>query len=84
MYKSVFPTERSADEQRRVALDYITEAWIEAVKDGLDPDHIAEAALDAAVREMVALRGEDYTVDRLTRQVARVEAGECSAHTTRQ
>lgn len=84
MHRSVFLAERSDEDQRRQALDYITEAWIEAIKDGLDPDHVAVAALEAAVREMVALRGERYTIDMLTRQSGRVEAGECSTHTTRQ
>lgn len=84
MYRIASPSSLSAEEQRRDALDYITDAWIEAVRDGLDPDHIAEAALEAAVREMVALRGEDYTIDRLAQQSERVEAGECSAHATRQ
>lgn len=84
MRRTLSTSARSTDDQRRDAVDYITEAWIEAVKDGLDPDYIAEAALAAAVRELVALRGETLTVEMLNRQCGRVEAGECSAHTTRQ
>lgn len=84
MYWPDYLSEKSADDQRRDALAYITEAWIEAVRDGLDPDHIAQVALEAAIREMVALRGEKYTVHMLAKQSERVEAGECSVHATRQ
>jgi len=84
VYRIIFPSDRSDEDQRRKALDYITDAWIEAVKDGLDPNQIAVAALEASIREMVALRGETYTIDMLARQSGRVEAGECSAHATRQ
>jgi hypothetical protein len=76
--------EMRADEQKRVALGYITEAWIEAVKDGIDPDHVADAALEAALREMVALRGEVETVRLLSVFAPRVERGDFTTVTTRQ
>lgn len=74
----------SVDEQKRAALCYITEAWIEAVKDGLDPDAVAEAALEAAVRELVALKGESSVAALLEGLAPRAERGEFSAHYVRQ
>lgn len=74
----------STDEQKRVALDYITEAWIEAVKDGVEPDQVALAAFEASLRELVALRGEECVSDMLSGAVPRVQSGEFSSHITRQ
>jgi hypothetical protein len=70
----------SADEQKRAALGYITEAWIEAVKDGLDPDTVAEAALETAVRELVALKGESQVAALLEGLAPRAERGEFSSY----
>ena len=52
-------TEASAD--KRAALTYVTEAFAEAELDGLDGDCVAQAALFAAFRELVATYGEDAT-----------------------
>ena len=73
-----------AQEQRQLALSYLTGAWIEAVSNGLDPDHIAEAALEAALKELVALKGEIYVSQMLNQLSPRVNAGEFSIHITRQ
>ena len=79
------PTEDDrAQEQRQLALSYLTGAWIEAVSNGLDPDHIAEAALEAALKELVALKGEVYVAQLMTQLSPRVNAGEFSIHITRQ
>jgi len=81
----MIPTETATrDEQKRVALSYITEAWIEAVKDGVDPDHVAEAAFEAAIREMVALKGEETVANLLAEIGPAVANGEFTAHLTRQ
>jgi hypothetical protein len=74
----------STDDQKNAALGYITEAWIEAVKDGLDPECVAEAALEAAVRELVALRGEARVTSLIETLGPRVGRGEFSTHVTRQ
>jgi hypothetical protein len=73
-----------AQEQRQLALSYLTGAWIEAVSNGLDPDYIAEAALEAALKELVALKGEIYVAELLAQTSPRVNAGEFSIHITRQ
>lgn len=76
--------DENAQEQRQLALSYLTGAWIEAVSNGLDPDYIAEAALEAALKELVALKGEVYVAQMLTQLSTRVNAGEFSIHITRQ
>jgi len=51
--------ELSAADTRREALAYVSEAFAEAVLDGIDAEAFAEAALCAAFRELVANYGED-------------------------
>lgn len=83
-YWAVLADDRTGDEQKRVALGYITDAWIEAVKDGIDPDHMAEALLEVAMRELVALRSEAEVVRALAAYAQRIENGEFSTYATRQ
>lgn len=61
-----FPTlhdEPSASDERRAALHYVTEAFAEAVNDGIEGDCFAQAALFAAFRELVAVYGEDAVAE---------------------
>ena len=51
--------ELDAADARRAALAYVSEAFAEAVLDGIDVDAFADAALCAAFRELVANYGED-------------------------
>ena len=44
---------------KQAALSYVTEAFAEAELDGLDGDCMAQAALFAAFRELVATYGEE-------------------------
>jgi hypothetical protein len=46
--------ELSDADARRAALNYVSEAFAEAVLDGIDVDSFADAALCAAFRELVA------------------------------
>ncbi|MGE3244787.1 MAG: hypothetical protein AB7F96_02215 [Beijerinckiaceae bacterium] len=48
-----------ASEERRAALSYVTEAFAEAVRDGIEGDCFAQAALFAAFQELVAVYGEE-------------------------
>ena len=64
MNDNSFPTdlaEASAD--KRAALSYVVEAFVEAQLDGLDADCMAQAALFAAFQELVATYGVDATAD---------------------
>ncbi len=50
-------------EQKRVALTYLTQAWGDAVAEGVDSDILAHAALFAALSDLVASYGEDAVAD---------------------
>lgn len=52
--------EHAAADEKRAALAYVTEAFAEAVHDGIDSDCFAHAALFAAFQELVANHGEDH------------------------
>ncbi len=52
-------SDASAD--KRAALTYVVEAFVEAQLDGLDSDCMAQAALFAAFQELVATYGEEAT-----------------------
>jgi hypothetical protein len=74
--------ELSDADARRAALNYVSEAFAEAVLDGIDVDSFADAALCAAFRELVAAYGEE-TAARLAEGLAeRVRLGEFSSSLT--
>jgi hypothetical protein len=70
-----------AADARRAALNYVSEAFAEAVLDGIDVDAFAEAAICAALREIVAVHGEDHAFEIARRLPERIRAGEFSART---
>lgn len=45
--------------EKRAALGYVVEAFVEGQLEGIDPDCMAQAALFAAFQELVATYGED-------------------------
>jgi hypothetical protein len=67
-----------AAEARVSALDYVSEAFAEAVLDGVEVADLAEAAIATALREMVAAHGEDKVADIVQTWPERVRAGEFS------
>ncbi len=50
-------------EQKRVALAYLTQAWGDAVADGVGSDVLAHAALFTALSDLVASYGEDAVAE---------------------
>lgn len=50
-----------ADRDKRVALGYVTQAFAEAEREGLDSDFVVQAALFEAFRHLVELYGEEQT-----------------------
>ncbi|CTQ70325.1 MULTISPECIES: hypothetical protein [Stappiaceae] len=44
---------------RRAALGFISEAWSEAIANGVDADAVAHAAMFTALADLVAAYGED-------------------------
>lgn len=71
-------------EQKRVALGYLNEAWAEARHDGIDDDCMAQACLFAAFAELVATYGEDAAAKYAEALAARVRNGEYSLDLARQ
>jgi hypothetical protein len=50
-------------EQKKVALAYLTQAWDEAVAEGVESDVLAHAALFAALSDLVLSYGEDAVAE---------------------
>ena len=71
------PLDRSAaSDERLAALSYVREAFAEAVRDGIDADCFAQAALFAAMQELVATFGEDPVADFAEKLPERIRSGE--------
>ena len=70
--------ELNAADARRAALVYVSEAFAEAVLDGIDVDAFADAALCAAFRELVANYGEDRAAAIADGLAERIRRGEFS------
>jgi hypothetical protein len=67
----------SAD-SRCAALDYVSEAFAEAVLDGIEVEAFAEAAIATALRELVAAHGEERVAEIVATIPDRLRAGEFS------
>jgi hypothetical protein len=74
----------SDQDQKRIALGYIHEAWAEARHDGVDGDCMAQACLFAALIEFVRTYGEDPAAKFAEGLSARIRNGEFSADLSRQ
>ena len=77
--------ETAADQdQKRLALGYVQEAWAEAHLDGVDGDCMAQACLFAALVEFVRTYGEDPAAKFAEGLPARIRNGEFSTGLPRQ
>ena len=74
----------SDQEQKRVALGYLQEAWAEARLDGIDGDCLAQASLFAAFAELVGTYGEDAVAKFVEGLPVRVRNGEFSISLAKQ
>jgi hypothetical protein len=70
--------DRTPSDEHRAALAYVTEAFAEAILDGIDADCFAHAALFAALQELVATFGEEAVAGFTERLPERVRHGEYS------
>ena len=71
-------------EQKRVALGYLQEAWAEAQLDGVDADCLAQASLFTAFAELVTTYGEDAVAKFVEGLSTRIKNGEFSISMARQ
>ena len=74
----------SDQDQKQAALGYLTEAWAEAIHDGIDGDCLAQASLFAAFAELVATYGEDAVAQYVEGLPGRLRNGEFSLALARQ
>ena len=73
-----FTLDEAGADDRRAALAYVTEAFAEAILAGIESDSFAQAALFAALRELVATYGEDSVAIFAEGLPGRLRAGEFS------
>ncbi|WP_420131734.1 hypothetical protein [Rhodopseudomonas sp.] len=87
MSVTTYPSERDlqADrEQKQTALSYLSEAWAEALHDGVDGDCLAQASLFTAFAELVGTYGEDAVAKFVEGLPGRVRNGEFSVALAKQ
>ncbi len=74
--------ERSIAEKKRMALNYLSEAWDEAMAEGVDPDILAHAALFTALSDLIAAYGEEAVAEFAAGLPKRIRAFEFSIDVT--
>ena len=78
------PAPAPDQEQKRAALGYLHEAWVEARIDGIDGDCLAQACLFAAFAEFVTTYGEEAAAHYAEGLALRIRNGEFSLATAKQ
>lgn len=71
-------------EQKHVALRYLLDAWEEALHDGIEPEMLANAALFAALSDLVSTFGEDAVAQMTDGLSRRIHHGEFTVNRTTQ
>jgi hypothetical protein len=74
----------SDNEHKRLALNYVTDAWTDGLLGGLDGDCLAQACLFTAFAELVATYGEEAAAKYADGLSARIRHGEFSLNISRQ
>jgi hypothetical protein len=79
------PAQSEASEaQKQAALRYILDAWEEALHDGIEPEMLANAALFAALADLIDLYGEDAVAKMTSGLSRRIHHGEFTLRRTAQ
>jgi hypothetical protein len=71
-------------EQKRLALGYLHDAWVEAQHEGIDGDCLAQTALFLALAELTTTYGEEAAARYAENLSARIRNGEFSVQLSRQ
>jgi hypothetical protein len=71
-------------EQKRLALGYLHDAWMEARHDGIDGDCLAQTSLFLALAELVCTYGEEPAARYAEKLATRIRNGEFSVEVARQ
>jgi hypothetical protein len=84
--RSARQTSRSSENeaQKQAALRYILDAWEEALHDGIEPEMLANAALFAALADLICVYGEDAVAKMTTGLTRRIHHGEFTLKRTSQ
>ncbi|MBK5199763.1 MAG: hypothetical protein JJE37_16025 [Methyloceanibacter sp.] len=84
--RSARRTSRSSENeaQKQAALRYILDAWEEALHDGIEPEMLANAALFAALADLIGVYGEDAVGKMTTGLSRRIQHGEFTLKRTPQ
>jgi hypothetical protein len=72
------------DARKQAALRYILDAWEEALHDGIEPEMLANAALYAALADLVDVYGEDAVAKMTSGLSRRIQHGEFTLRRTAQ
>jgi hypothetical protein len=64
------------EDRKQAALRYILDAWEEALRDGIEPQMLANAALFAALADLVSAYGEDAVAKMTGGLSRRIQHGE--------
>lgn len=73
-----------AEDERRMAMSYISDAWADAIADGIDADAVAQAALFTALIDLVAAYGEQAVSELAEALPQRILQGEYTVNRTLQ
>jgi hypothetical protein len=79
------PRDSSQSEaQKQAALRYILDAWEEALHDGIEPEMLANAALFAALADLIGVYGESAVAKMTAGLSRRINHGEFTLKRTSQ
>jgi len=78
------PPSSQSEAQKQAALRYILDAWEEALHDGIEPEMLANAALFAAVADLIGVDGEDAVAKMTCGLSRRIHHGEFTLRRTSQ
>jgi len=78
------PRSSQNEAQKQAALRYILDAWEEALHDGIEPEMLANAALFAALADLIGAYGEDAVAKMTTGLPRRIHHGEFTLKRTSQ
>lgn len=84
--RSVRQSPRSSENeaQKQAALRYILDAWEDALHDGIEPEMLANAALFAALTDLIDVYGEDAVAKMTGGLSRRIHHGEFTLKRTPQ
>jgi len=75
-YQSAQLLDNGLAEQKQEAFERLSEAWHEAIGDGIEPDVMAHVALFTALSDLVETYGEPAVAEFADRLASRIQVGE--------